>query len=223
MAKGRRRRRAPARKRARRGVNGFRGGVIRGRSRPTLSSASPWNNYTVTTVWTPPSGQAGIQCYGATSLRAVVRKELGLASDFDMDVRVMRIDVWVPPANTNSDRNCIVFSPCDWTSFEACDKVRQLAWYEEWGTAVLPAHLHYVWPKTLSVHVIPGNKDFPLCKFDVKNDKMSYIVKFHVQWRPPTPDAYTATYGRVDAMRDTWYGPSPPDDFEELCALDSSP
>lgn len=187
--------------RRRRGVRrAFSGGLVRGSMHPTVTSSSPWNNYALTTSF--DADKSAILCMSATQVRKALRTELGLKVDAAVDIRVMRVDIWVPPPDAGSDRNFIVLSPCDWTARGGCDDSSQLNWYEGWGTAVQPAHIHYVWPKSISTLVLPNNKDFTILKFDCK-DKCHYIVKFHLQWRPSNPDPRpTGAVGRVSTMRE---------------------
>lgn len=200
----RRRRARGRRRRGRRGVGlrkAFNGGLVRGRMHPSVNSASPWNSYTLTTTWVA-GDTAGIHCYTSSPLLVQVRRELGIAVDAAIDFRLLRVDLWVPPTLANSDRNFIVLSPSDWSARIACTESSQLNWFEGWGTAVQPAHVHYIWPKSISNIVIANGKDYTLFKCDIKAN-CQYIVKFHLLWRPSIPDPRpTGQLGYYQPMRE---------------------
>lgn len=200
----RRRRRGGARR-------AFAGGLVRGSMHPTVTSSSPWNNMALTTSFS--ADKSAILCMTAMQVRGSLRSELGLKADAAVDIRIMRVDIWVPPPDAGSDRNFVVLSPCDWTARGGCDDSSQLNWYEGWGTAVQPAHVHYVWPRSISTLVIPNSKDLTILKFDCK-EKCHYIVKFHMQWRPSSPDPRpTKDVGRVSTLREYRHGFSPDQDY----------
>lgn len=166
------------------------GGLVRGRMHPPTNSASPWNNYVLTTVWksTDTTPLKTIQCVSAKSVEVLLRGELGLIATQEINLRCARVDVWVPPAFSTGDKNSIVFAPCDWTNKEKCDAVSILNWYEAWGTNVQPAHTHYVWPRSIATQVIKNDADVVLFQFDIKVVATQYILKVHLQWRPANPD-----------------------------------
>lgn len=165
----------------------FNGGLVRGRMHPSTTSASPWNTYTVSTVWKAAKPEdKGIVCLSKKAIATIVKTELGL-STADIDMRVTRMDVWTPPAFQNGDSNCIVFSPSDWTSRDTCNAANQLNWYESWGTSVQPAHVHYVWPKSIATQVMRSGVDFEVVKFDIIAGQ-EFIMKIHLMWRYPTPN-----------------------------------
>lgn len=199
-------------RRRRRGVRRvFSGGLVRGSMHPTVTSSSPWNNVALTTSFT--ADKSDILCMTAGQVRASLRKELGLKDDATVDIRIMRVDIWVPPPSQGSDRNFVVLSPCDWTVMSECGDSRQLNWYEGWGTAVQPAHIHFVWPRSISTLVLPNGKDLSILKFDCK-DKCNYIVKFHMQWRPSNPDPRpTQMLGQVMTLREYRHRSSPDADY----------
>lgn len=186
----------------------FNGGIVRGRMHPPTNSASPWNNYVLTTTWKSGAVATGFKCVTALEAEDFLRKEIGLTIAQKVNLRVTRVDVWVPPAYANSDRNSIAFAPSDWTDkVTDCTTVPALNWYEAWGTAVQPAHLHYVWPKSIATQVIVDASTTVLFQFDIKTES-EYIIKFHLQWRPSTPDP-KPTKGVLTSIRHHLQ-PSPP-------------
>lgn len=175
------------------------GGLVRGSQHPRTTSASPWNCYTLTTTWKPTA--VGLSCFTSSQVQKLFKAELGLTDALKCDIRVTRVDVWTPPAAANSDRNYIVLAPSDWThENDKCDDARNINWYEAWGTAVQPAHLHYVWPKSMSTQVINRDVDVPLVRFDIAVISQSYIVKVHMQWRPSIPDPRPLNVGQMSSF-----------------------
>lgn len=177
----------------------FNGGLIRGRMHPPTSSASPWNTYVMTVLWS--STKSGIQCVDLKSVQENLRTELGIHKDTGVDIRLTRIDAWTQPQEAITDRNCIVLSPSDWTGNAACTSWDQLNWYESWGTAVQPAHVHYVWPRSISNQVLPKEVDCTLFRLDCKDGKVRLILKFHMLWRPSDPDPYPKVSGILTSLR----------------------
>lgn len=191
------------------------GGIIRGRMHPPTNSASPWNTYVLTTTWKLADTEKGMQCIALKTLAAAVRTELGLTTDQKLSFRVLRLDVWTPPSLAGSDRNFIVMAPSDWTDASVCASVRTINWYEAWGTAVQPAHLHYVWPRSIS-NIVLDNADLVLCRFDIK-EKCQYILKFHCMWRPSAPDPRPTFGGEFVSVRASrQIATEQDDDFEEV-------
>lgn len=196
------------------------GGLVRGRMHPSTTSASPWNVYTVTTIWKATSpDKKGIICLTKKAVATVVQKELGLTSDA-IDMRISRIDIWTPPAFQNNDSNCIVFSPSDWTSRDVCANSNQLNWYEAWGTAVQPAHAHYVWPKSIATQVMRSGADFEVVKFDIIAGQ-EFLLKIHLMWRypepNPRPDSVSILLSVRESRRQRTYGSD--HEFEDLAAV----
>lgn len=211
----RRRRRGRRRGGGRRSKVASHGGLLRGRVHPPTNSASPWNTYVLTLTWKEADTAKGITCIGRKSFMEQLRTELGLAKAQQVSLRVMRMDVWTPPPSANSDRNFIVFAPSDWTDMSKCDAARSLNWYESWGTAVQPAHLHYVWPRSIS-NIVINDDDTVICRFDIK-EKCSYIIKLHCMWRPLVPDprpTYAVGLRSVRTMRQTTA--TQDDEFEDV-------
>lgn len=201
----------------------FNGGLVRGRMHPTVTSASPWNSYTLTSTWTAAKEtDAGVVCFLASQLRTGIRGELGLDGAKSIDLRLLRVDVWVPPTLATSDRNFIVLSPSDWTTQDSCSGWSQINWYEGWGTAVQPAHVHYVWPKSISTIVLPYQDDFALFRFDIKA-KCQYIIKFHVLWRVSNPDPRPTAenVGVLHPAREHLRSPPSQEGFVDLSGLAS--
>lgn len=193
---------------------------MRGRMHPPTNSASPWNTYVLTTTWSLADTEDGIKCVSLSVLQDAIQKELGL-SKVAISLRLCRIDVWTPPALAGSDRNFIVMAPCDWTDASVCASVRAINWYEAWGTAVQPAHLHYVWPRSIS-NVVLNASDLVLCEFDIKK-KCQYILKFHCMWRPLTPDPRPTVAGVFESVRvSRRSAATQDDDFEEVEELRGS-
>lgn len=215
MARRRRaRRRVGRRRNIRRGRGNkmLNGGMIRGRMHPPENSASPWNNFVVTFLWSPTKPASGsfvtLQDLMTSQVRDQVRTELGLSGGVDM--RIRRIDVWTQPQTSNSTRNTIVMAPYDWTT---CGGI--LNWYESWGTSVQPAHCHYVWPKSISNVVLSDGKSCAVARFDVRDENFAYIIKCHLTWRKNAPNPLRAT-GEVTSLR-TQVKEKPPDDgFEHV-------
>lgn len=213
MVKRRRlRQRQRGRRGGRRNQRMFNGGLVRGQMHPRTVSAAPWNRLNLVVFWKLSDAKAGLACIGMDQVRGQLLKELGLTSVVAM--RVTRVDIWVPPARVNSDNNYIAFAPCDWSLEETCQEVRPLTWYEAWGTAVQPAHLHYVWPRSLSVRVAIGNSAYTLFQLDLKDGNMSYLMRFSVQWRAATPDPRPTVKGIFDAYRG--HMSEPPDDWNDI-------
>lgn len=219
MARGRRfrRRRRTRGRRPRRLMNG---GQIRGRLHPTTSTASPWNNYALWTMWSFKDGETGVKCFLAQAAVTALKTELGIATTTLINFRLSRVDLWVKPGATNSDRNFIVLAPCDWTRSMACDKARNINWFEAWGTAVQPAHIHYLWPRSISNVVLTGTDSEPLFDLDVQAS-CSYLVKLHLTWRPASPDPSPAKGGVITNLR--MREPPPPGDFEYITERCISP
>lgn len=169
---------------------------------PSTTSASPWNSYTVTTIWkAAKNDDKGIVCLTKKMIATVVKTELGLSTDA-FDMRISRMDIWTPPAFQNSDTNCIVFSPSDWTSRDKCADGNQLNWYESWGTAVQPAHAHYVWPKSISTQVMRSGSEFEVVKFDIIAGQ-EFLLKIHLMWRYPTPNPRPESDGILLSVRES--------------------
>lgn len=180
--RGRQKRRSSGRK--------FYGGLVRGRIHPRVTSCSPWNSVVVTVNLAMTVN--GLSCVNAGTIRTLIRRELGLLSA-NIDIRLVRVDVWVSPRYVRSDKNYIVFAPCDWTNKIACVTTQHsvLNWYQVWGTATEPAHAHYQWSKTLATNVITVGEKPAVIIFDVAGSKdhpVHFILKLHVQWRPNTPN-----------------------------------
>lgn len=171
---------------------------MRGRMHPPTNSASPWNTYVMTFLWN--STKIGIQCIAVSDIQSNLKSELGLKTDVDM--RIMRMDLWTQPQEADTDRNSVVFSPSDWTYADACSGWGQLNWYESWGTAVQPAHCHYIWPRSISNVVLPKqDTGIVICRIDCKDNKVRLIVKVHMMWRPSDPDPYRVSVGHVTSLR----------------------
>lgn len=159
---------------------------MRGRQHPSTVTASPWLQLSMFTVFKSPADKDGPVCVTVDALVSALKTELGLAATEKPDVRLLRLDVWTMPQNANSVNNTIVFSPSDWTQSGGCG-TRQLNWLEAWGTAVQPAHIHYVWPVSISNIVLPADSTTPVYQFDTaKGTKL--LTKVHLLWRPYKPD-----------------------------------
>lgn len=202
------------------------GGMIRGRMHPPTNSASPWNNIVCTFQWNPTATDGKvfvpIQTLGAQQVRRQVKTELGIQSE--IDIRVRRIDVWTQPQTSNSTRNTVVIAPCDWTQCGGAP----INWYESWGTAVQPAHGHYVWPKSISTVVLPFGSDCTIVKFDVRDKNFAYIVKIHLMWRINAPNPLqqlgVLTSLRTHAMGNGGRPPSDDsDNDEDYCLVNQEP
>lgn len=198
----------------------FNGGLVRGRMHPSTTSASPWNVYTVTTIWKAAKPtDAGLVCLGKNAIATIVKTELGL-STADIDMRISRMDIWTPPAFQNNDSNCIVFSPSDWTSRDTCANANQLNWYEAWGTSVQPAHAHYVWPKSIATQVMRSTSNFEVVKFDIIAGQ-EFLLKIHLMWRYPTPnprpDSVSVLLSVRESRRQRAY--TPDHEFEDLATV----
>lgn len=181
----------------------FSGGLVRGSMHPRTTSGSPWNNYVLTTTYAVTS--AGISCLLSTKVCDLVKSELGIRTDkikdtASINIRVTRIDMWIPPAYVGGDLNCIVFAPEDWTDKRNCADT-DLNWYEAWGTAVQPAHAHYIWPRSIATQVITELDGASLVKFDTKKANVQIILKVHLQWRPAQPDLRPVSYGYLLSTR----------------------
>lgn len=202
----RRRRRARRRRGGRRRVNKIRwsGGLVRGRMHPPTSHASPWNTLVLTNSLTFEADADGLTCFSSSTVRKAVKSEIGVNAATPIDVRILRMDTWVPPVSQNTDKNYIVFAPCDWTNLRTtCANAVNINWFEAWGTSVQPAHVHYVWPRSISNVVLPNDTDVLICQYDVKKSTvpLQYILKLHVMWRPSIPDPRPAGYGVLTPMR----------------------
>lgn len=198
----------------------FNGGLVRGRMHPSTTSASPWNVYTVTTIWkAKKSTDSGIVCLDKTAIATIVKTELGLSTEA-IDMRISRMDIWTPPAFQNNDSNCIVFSPSDWTSRDKCSNTNQLNWFEAWGTSVQPAHAHYVWPKSIATQVMRSGSEFEVARFDIIAGQ-EFLLKIHLMWRYPTPnprpDSVSVLLSVRESRRRRVY--SPDHEFEDLAAV----
>lgn len=198
----------------------FNGGLVRGRMHPSTTSASPWNVYTVTTIWkAAKSEDKGIVCLDKKAIATIVKTELNLQTEA-IDMRISRMDVWTPPAFQNNDSNCIVFSPSDWTSRDTCTTYNQLNWYEAWGTSVQPAHAHYVWPKSIATQVMPSGSNFEVVRFDIIAGQ-EFLLKIHLMWRYPTPnprpDSVSILLSVRESRRQRTY--SPDHEFEDLATV----
>lgn len=152
--------------------------------------------------WKNVATTDGVACVSKLAILNLAKTELGIGSTVPIDMRITRVDLWVPPAFQNSERNYVVFSPCDWTSRSDCDSSSQLNWYEAWGTSTQPAHVHYIWPRSISVQVMPANSDFEVFKLDTKKSA-EYIMYVHMQWRNATPNPIQLAYGQLDSLRHT--------------------
>lgn len=196
----RRRRNGGRRKRGR--GRKTRNGIIRGSQHPPSSSASPWNCLTLASIWTS-SNTAGIACFMIKQIRTAIRTEIGLETSQLIDLRYLRVDLWVPPSQTVTGRNNIILSPSDYSDAAICKSWSQLNWYEAWGTVAEPAHLHYVWPRSISNRVLAYEypDDLTLFRLDVPSGDVSYIVKSHVLWRPSNPDPRPTVTGELTSVR----------------------
>lgn len=204
----RRRGRRPAMKKL------FNGGIVRGSVQPRTVSASPWCSVSLVSFVAPQPNKATSPVYYCINLSAVreqLKTELGLPNTLTIDTRVTRVDIWTSPASANTDGNFIVFSPAELTASPSCSNQRQINWYEAWGTATRPANVHYVWPKSQSVHVFADSEDIEVLTLDLKSsvDPKSppkYLFKFALQWRPHTPDPRPSVALQLESFR----GFSPP-------------
>lgn len=195
------------RRRVRRGRKRTASVLIKGSVLPTMNTASPWNELTVTTFWTS-GGKDGIICINLDEVRGIIVKELGLYKNTPIDLRYMRVDLWSDPIITASE-NFIVLAPCDWTRVNLCPLPSVLEWFEIWGTVTIPAHLHYVWPQSISQTVMPSGTNNVLFQLDCTR-YCRYIMKHHVMWRPNLPDPRpTIERGIMLSIRHRF--PSPPD------------
>lgn len=168
-------------------MKAFNGGLVRGQLHPPTNSASPWNNHVLTVSWDSSSGPSP-KCVSSLQVETALVHEIGLISTQTINMRVSRVDVWVPPAYASGDKNFIIFAPSDWTDkVTSCGSTSALNWYEAWGTAVQPAHIHYVWPKSIATQVIRSFSNVVLFQFSAPS-VMHYLIKLHLQWRPSTPD-----------------------------------
>lgn len=219
-----RRRRAGRRRRGARNVrrgNRLRklinGGMLRGRMHPPTNSASPWNNCVVTFKWSPSvpakdkdgkniGSFVTVQSLTATQVREQLVNELGLSGA--VDIRITRIDVWTQPQISNSNRNCVVLAPVDWT--RCGDAV--INWYESWGTSVQPAHTHYVWPRSISNVVITNANACAIAKFDIIDANYVYIIKIHLTWRKTSPNPLRSVPGFTCSLRGSRTSEPPPSD-----------
>lgn len=198
----------------------FNGGLVRGRMHPSTTSASPWNMYTVTTIWQSKNAtDKGIICLGKQAIAAVVKTELGLSTDA-IDMRITRMDIWTPPAFQNNDSNCIVFSPSDWTSRDDCKVSNQLNWFEAWGTSVQPAHAHYVWPKSIATQVMHAESEFEVARFDIIAGQQ-FLLKIHLMWRYPVPNPRPDSVSTLLSVRESRRrrACSPDHEFEDLATV----
>lgn len=186
---------------------------------PPTTSASPWNTYTVTTIWKAEKSDAsGIVCLAKKTIATIVKTELGLSTEA-VDMRISRIDVWVPPAFQNNDKNCIVLSPSDWTHRDACANANQINWYESWGTSVQPAHVHYVWPRSIATQVMRAAADFEVVKFDILAGQ-EFLLKIHLMWRYPTPNPRPDSESLLISVRESRRLQAVADhDFEDLATV----
>lgn len=198
-----RRKRRMRRRPNRRTRNTFNGGRVRGSVKPTTTSSSPWNSFTLTTVWDAPEKAniptGGRVCVTLKQVRESMVKELSLKSSEIVDMRISRVDLWTTPVTANSQRNYVVFSATDWTMHATCGTT-QMNWFEVWGTVATPAHLHYIWPRSMSIQVLPGGSDFPIFMLDVI-EKSQYILKVHILWRIKDPDPRVEVLGTISSMR----------------------
>lgn len=186
----RRRRRAFRRRGRRRRVKiRSAGGIVCGKMHPPTSCASPWNTYVLTSTVDFSKDMNGQMCLSLNAIRKSLISELGLKVE-SIDIRCLRLDTWVPPVTQSTDKNYIVCAPCDWTSYSTCNYSRAIEWFEAWGTSVQPAHVHYVWPRSISNVVLPSDTDVVICVYDVVKSTIgySYLIKVHIMWRPTTPD-----------------------------------
>lgn len=188
------------------------GRCVRGRQHPQTNSASPWINYTVTFKWTPTA--TGISCITVNQIDSQIKSEIGL-KDEGLILRVYRFDAWVLPVSTATNRNCVVIAPHDFTQGQSCERKQYLNWYEAWGTAVQPAHVHYVWPRSMQVYAMDSKSTAAIVSFDVVNKDISYLVKFSTSWRPEAADPNPKS-GIISSARSVMLPPEPPDGFEVL-------
>lgn len=198
-----RRKRRMRRRPIRRARITFNGGRVRGSVKPTTTSSSPWNSFTLTTVWDAPAKEnipaGGRICVTLKQVRDLMVKELSLQSSEVVDMRISRVDLWTTPVTANSQRNYVVFSATDWSTHATCGTT-QMNWFEVWGTVATPAHLHYVWPRSMSITVLPGHSDFPIFMLDII-EKSQYILKVHILWRIKDPDPRSQVLGVLSSMR----------------------
>lgn len=187
------------------------GGMVRGRQHPPSTTASPWLQLAMFTIFSAPSDQDGPACVTAADIINALKVELGLADVEKPDLRVLRVDAWTMPENASSANNTIVFAPCDWTQAGTCG-TRLLNWFEAWGTAAQPAHIHYIWPVSISNIILPVDSTFPVYQFDmVKGTKL--LNKVHLLWRPSKPDP-RPNQAKLRSWRDIRRRRSPPPDTE---------
>lgn len=217
MARRRNRRRIIRRRRRMRIPRSILNGArIRGRQHPFTNSASPWINYTVTFKWTP--AEVGIGCVTIQNIKAQINSELGLDAT-KIIARIYRFDAWVLPVSINTNRNCVVVAPHDFTQGQDCSRKTYLNWYEAWGTNTQPAHVHYLWPRSMQMYALDSASSASIISFDIVDKNLSYLVKFHVAWRPemadPNPRQGIITSARSACL--PGYDPPPdPDGFEDL-------
>lgn len=172
----------------------FNGGLTRGSIQPRTVSVTPWCSVSLTSYMSPVKAKDALYCVNLSAVRKQLLLELGLqvtqeakVIPLPVDIRVFHVDIWTSPARANTDDNFIVMSPSEYTS-ASCDARRQLGWYENWGTAVRPAHIHYSWPRYLTTHVFGPDDDAELVAMDLKTAASMYIMRFRLQWRASSPD-----------------------------------
>lgn len=199
----------------------FSGGLTRGSVQPRTVSASPWCRVALTSFVAPSKDKDEAQyfCVKLSVVRAQLKKELGL-NDLKINVRVAHVSVWTSPASSNSDENFIVMAPSDLSaSIPSCASLRQLNWYETWGTAVRPAHIHYAWPRNQSMRVFTDTEDGEILLMDLKgtskDSARKFIFRFQVQWRCDSPDPRPTLVSELKLR--SFHDCVPPDDDLDLC------
>lgn len=185
---------------------------------PSTVTAVTWASARLTTFSSVTQKKdATTTCVNLSTVRSALKSELGLGS-LTIDLRLVKVEIWTAPARANTDENFIVFSPSEYTSAQ-CGSTRQLGWYESWGTAVQPAHLHYVWPKPLSIHVFTDKDDAEIFIMDLKSKaedtSASFIMRFLVLWRASNPDLRPKSVMRLEPYKGS-VQPPPDGDFQVI-------
>lgn len=179
----------------------FSGGRVGGKQHPTTAIASPWNSLACIAYWksVKTADQARITI---KSVLGLVKSELGVTSTIVAKIR--RLDIWVPPNKSATDRNSIVFAPCDFTRATKSKATPIIEWFEAWGTAAQPAHVHYIWPSATANLVVTEDDEGDLgliWERQTSTDDPRYIMKVHLVWRVNNEKIGTQASGAFSSIR----------------------
>lgn len=163
-----------------------RGGAVRGRFDPPQIASSPWNNLVVAFNQAFPTGVSGLQSTTYVNIQTALLQQIGLVTTQNVDMRLMRLDVWNIASNPQyipsfSNASTLAISTLDFVTGN------RYGWLEDAGTPTHYPHIHFIWPRHLQEYVFTNRSQGVIYVTDVAGATV-HRVHLHVLWRPTQPD-----------------------------------